>query len=60
MIQQMVTGLAPERPASASEKPAEPGVGGDEALADCSAVHSAASVVSLTAAVAVERIRQRG
>jgi mycofactocin precursor len=31
MTQQAVTGLEPERPA-ASEEPAEPGVGGDEAF----------------------------
>jgi mycofactocin precursor len=31
MTQQAVTGLVPERPV-ASEKPTEPGVGGDEAL----------------------------
>jgi mycofactocin precursor len=32
MTQQEATGLVPERPAAASEKPAEPGAGGDEAL----------------------------
>jgi mycofactocin precursor len=32
MTQQAVTPLVPERPAVASEKPAEPGVGADEAL----------------------------
>jgi mycofactocin precursor len=32
MTQQAVTPLEPERPAVASEKPAEPGVGADEAL----------------------------
>jgi mycofactocin precursor len=32
MTQQAVTGLVPDRPAAASEKPAEPGAGGDEAL----------------------------
>jgi mycofactocin precursor len=32
MTQQAVTPLVPERPAVASEKPAAPGVSGDEAL----------------------------
>ena len=33
MTQQAITGMVPERPAAAaSEKPAEPGVDGDEAL----------------------------
>ncbi|HJY70867.1 MAG TPA: mycofactocin precursor MftA [Streptosporangiaceae bacterium] len=32
MTQQAVTGLVPEHPAVAGEKPGEPGVGGDEAL----------------------------
>jgi mycofactocin precursor len=32
MTQQAVTPLVPERPGVASEQPAEPGVGGDEAL----------------------------
>jgi mycofactocin precursor len=33
MTQQAVTGLVPEHPAAASEKPGEPDLGGDEALA---------------------------
>jgi mycofactocin precursor len=32
VTQQAVTVLVPEHPAPASEKPAEPGAGGDEAL----------------------------